>query len=347
MRDPRTRILTSGPFFSYLYDSPASGETTQRMLIVDRSGTSCKVAAYPFRCTSSAIAGLQTRKIAAVYKFNPTNCAGQIQLVDVNAKQKLREQILKVEIEFFTWLPARAFGKEVDDKGIPKLAIVTSSAVFHMSSEGSEPPQKLWGRYLHENQNYRAVDYQISPDLSWSGLLCKSSNSISLLELYHDTSRSNSAFSVDADAFVLINYTGCVWLVVLHVLSIKFFNLSGDTFHHQQTPKSKLPMPNSNMDINLTLPALNQPFTSFLIPLKLYEESLDPDTLIAFTGDHHLCVISMKLSEKNVHILKELPFTGRLIEVAAVREKSSDVIIMIHRDDQVHLDVLSLLPSSN
>ena len=267
-------------------------------------------------------------------------------MVDVNAKQKLREQILKVEIEFFTWLPSRVFGKEVDDKGIPKLAIVTSSAVFHMSSEGSEPPQKLWGRYLHENQNYRAINYQISPDLSWSGLLCKSSNDISLLELYHDTSRSNSAFSVDADVFVLINYNGCVWLVVLHIFSIKFFNLSGDIFHRQQTPKSKLPMPKSNMEINLALPVLNQPLTSFLIPLKLREESLDPDTLIASTGNHFLFVISMKLSENNVDILKELPVTGRLIEAAALREKSSEVILMIHRDDQVHLDILSLLPRS-
>jgi hypothetical protein len=198
--DRRRNALPEGPFFSFGHDDG--------LMIVDfprneHSDAPQKLsfAKFPIRATTTLCAPFHSRQLIAVYK-QAADGSGQIQVVSVKEKKKMREQNLPdtTSIDFLSWLPrmektGAAIGEEHGT-----LAIVTASAVSYWA--GAKPPSKIFARFkLRSDRNgeeksvHDVSDCQASRDGKWTILLCKGiGGQNSFVQVFHLPSKRHAVW---------------------------------------------------------------------------------------------------------------------------------------------------------
>jgi clathrin heavy chain len=122
-----------------------------------------------------------------------------IQMFNLDTKAKLKSHEME-GIVFWKWT------------GANNLALVTATAVFHWSTEGTSAPVQMFTRHQNVGPNTQIINYQVSPDEKWyllGGISAGQDGGVNgIMQLYSVEKKVSQSLQGHAGAFAKIKLTG-------------------------------------------------------------------------------------------------------------------------------------------
>ena len=90
-----------------------------------------------------------------VSKILALRAGQQLQIFNLELRAKMKSHQMPEAVVFWRWVSPST------------IALVTPTAVFHWSTEGSSAPTKVFDRHAQLGEGTQVINYQVSPDEKW------------------------------------------------------------------------------------------------------------------------------------------------------------------------------------
>jgi clathrin heavy chain len=123
----------------------------------------------------------------------------RVQIFNLDAKQKIKSHEMPEAVVFWKW---------ANDS---TLAMVTATAVYHWSLQGSEDPTRIFDRHATLGANSQIINYCVSPDGKWcllGGISSGASGINGNMQLYSMDKKVSQPLQGHAAAFATIKVMG-------------------------------------------------------------------------------------------------------------------------------------------
>ena len=94
-----------------------------------------------------------------VSKILALRAGQQLQIFNLELRAKMKSHQMPEAVVFWRWVSPST------------IALVTPTAVFHWSTEGSSAPTKVFDRHAQLGEGTQVINYQVSPDEKWCLLM--------------------------------------------------------------------------------------------------------------------------------------------------------------------------------
>jgi clathrin heavy chain len=94
-----------------------------------------------------------------VSKILALRAGQQLQIFNLELRAKMKSHQMPETVVFWRWVSPST------------IALVTPTAVFHWSTEGSSAPSKVFDRHAQLGEGTQVINYQVSPDEKWCLLM--------------------------------------------------------------------------------------------------------------------------------------------------------------------------------
>ena len=94
-----------------------------------------------------------------VSKILALRAGQQLQIFNLELRAKMKSHQMPEAVVFWRWVSPST------------IALVTPTAVFHWSTEGSSAPSKVFDRHAQFGEGTQVINYQVSPDEKWCLLM--------------------------------------------------------------------------------------------------------------------------------------------------------------------------------
>ncbi|KAJ5079821.1 clathrin heavy chain [Anaeramoeba ignava] len=167
-----------------------------------------------------------------VSKIIALRSQNNLQVFDLEAKSKLKSQILDEEPLFWKWISAE------------ELGIVTQKAVYHWKINDDSVPKLIFNIQQEENTSSQFISYQVSSDQKWcalTGLQMKELRISGITQLYSIDKQVSQILQSEAVSFCDFQVEGATTKTTLLVFNLKtsetsklhIFELGADQKHNE------------------------------------------------------------------------------------------------------------------